>query len=193
MNRAGDRPRPSRGSRIFGRVTYAVAPLARFRAGRAVQNGFTAAHTALARRFGPARRIGDVPILLLTTKGRRSGRLRTVPVMYVPGEEPVLVASNGGSPSHPSWYLNLQAEPRAEIEIEGRREEVVARTVSGTDREPLWRQAVALYPAYANYQRRAERQLPVVVLRRCDQEGQPAGGAGAGAPSRAAISAAGSG
>jgi deazaflavin-dependent oxidoreductase (nitroreductase family) len=186
----------SRGSRAFGAVTYAVAPLARFRAGRAVQNAFTAAHAALARRFGLARRIGDVPILLLTTKGRRTGRLRTVPVMYVPGEEPVLVASNGGSPSHPSWYLNLQADPCAQIEIEGRRQEVVARTAGGAEREPLWRRAVALYPAYASYQRRAERQLPVVVLRRAEQEGQPAGAAGAagaGAPVRAAISAAGSG
>jgi deazaflavin-dependent oxidoreductase (nitroreductase family) len=156
--------RPSRGSRAFGAVTNAVAPLARFRAGRAVQHGFTAAHTAL-RRFGLAQRIGDVPILLLTTRGRRSGQLRTVPVMYVPGEEPVLVASNGGSPSHPSWYLNLAAEPRAQIEINDRREEVVARTVTGEEREPLWRQAVAIYPAYASYQRRADRQLPVVVLR----------------------------
>jgi F420H(2)-dependent quinone reductase len=158
----------SRGSRAFGAVTYAVAPLARFRAGRAVQNGFTAAHTALARRFGLARRIGDVPILLLTTRGRRSGQRRTVPVMYVPGAEPVLVASNGGSPSHPAWYLNLEAQPHAEIEIEGRRQEVVARTVSGEEREPLWRRAVALYPAYASYQRRADRQLPVVVLARPD-------------------------
>jgi F420H(2)-dependent quinone reductase len=165
MSRAGDRP-ASRGSRAFGTVTNAIAPLARFRAGRAAQLAFTAAHTALVSRFGLARRIGDVPILLLTTKGRRSGRLRTVPVMYVPGEQPVLVASNGGSPSHPSWYLNLAAEPHAEIEIEGRRERVVARTVTGEEREPLWRQAVALYPAYANYQRRADRQLPVVVLSR---------------------------
>jgi proline iminopeptidase len=147
-------------------VTYAVAPLARFRIGRAAQLGFTAAHTALVRRFGLARRIGDVPILLLTTVGRRSGQPRTVPVMYVPGEEPVLVASDGGSPSHPAWYLNLQAEPHAEIEIEGRRQAVVARTVTGEEREPLWQRAVALYSAYADYQRRTDRQLPVVVLSR---------------------------
>jgi deazaflavin-dependent oxidoreductase (nitroreductase family) len=110
-----------------------------------------------------------VPILLLTTKGRRSGQPRTVPVMYVPGEEPVLVASNGGSPSHPAWYLNLEAEPQAEIEIEGRRQKVVAQTVTGEEREPLWRQAVTTYPAYADYQRRADRQLPVVVLGRSGQ------------------------
>jgi deazaflavin-dependent oxidoreductase (nitroreductase family) len=165
MSRPGD-PRASWGSRAFGAVTYAAAPLARFRAGRAAQLGFTAAHTALVGRFGLARRIGDVPILLLTTKGRRSGQPRTVPVMYVPGEEPVLVASNGGGPPHPAWYLNLKAEPRAEIEIDGQRQEVIARTAAGEEREPLWRQAVALYSAYADYQRRADRQLPVVVLAR---------------------------
>jgi deazaflavin-dependent oxidoreductase (nitroreductase family) len=165
VSQAADRP-ASRGSRVFGTVTTAVAPLARYRAGRAEQNGITAAHTALVRRFGLARRIGNVPILLLTTTGRRSGRSRTVPVMYVPGEAPVLVASNGGSPSHPAWYLNLEAEPQAEIEIEGRRQEVAARTVTGEEREALWRQAVALYPAYGDYQRRADRQLPVVVLAR---------------------------
>jgi deazaflavin-dependent oxidoreductase (nitroreductase family) len=149
----------------FGTVTNAVAPLARFRAGRAVQLWFTAAHTAIYRRFGLAQRIGNTPVLLLTTTGRRSGQARTVPVMYVPGEEPVLVASNGGSPSHPAWYLNLLADPRALIEVEGERIEVVARTVTGTEREHLWRRAVEIYPAYANYQRRTERALPVVVLK----------------------------
>jgi len=151
-------------SRAFGAVTNAVAPLARFRAGRAVQLGFTAAHTALYRRFGLVQRIGETPVLLLTTTGRRSGKARTVPVMYVPGEEPVLVASNGGSPSHPAWYLNLLADPRALIELEGERTSVVARTVTGTERERLWRRAVEVYPAYADYQRRTERALPVVVL-----------------------------
>nr|MDQ3726467.1 nitroreductase family deazaflavin-dependent oxidoreductase [Actinomycetota bacterium] len=145
-------------------VTNAVAPLARFRAGRAMQNGFTAAHTAIYRRFGLARRIGDTSILLLTTTGRRSGQLRTVPVMYVPGEAPILVASNGGSPSHPAWYLNLLADPRASIDLDGERREVIARTVTGPEREPLWRRAVGIYPAYATYQRRTERELPVVVL-----------------------------
>jgi F420H(2)-dependent quinone reductase len=164
MTVAGGGRRPARATRAFGAVTKAVAPLARFRAGRAAQRGFTAAHTAIYRRFGLARRIGDTPILLLTTTGRRSGRPRTVPVMYVPGEEPVLVASDGGSPTHPAWYLNLSSDPRASVETEGQRAEVVARTVSGKEREPLWRRAVEIYPAYADYQRRTERELPVVVL-----------------------------
>jgi deazaflavin-dependent oxidoreductase (nitroreductase family) len=152
------------GSRAFGAVTGAVAPLTRFRWARAAQRGFTSAHAGLYKRFGIARRIGDAPILLLTTTGRKSGRSRTVPVMYVPGEEPVLVASNGGTPSHPAWYLNLLSDPRASIEIEGERTEVVARIVVGAERERLWREAVAIYPSYADYQRRTERELPVVVL-----------------------------
>lgn len=163
MTTAEDRSAP-RATRVFGAVTGAVAPLARFRAGRAVQRGFTSAHTAIYRRFGLARRIGETPILLLTTTGRKSGQPRTVPVMYVPGEEPVLVASNGGSPSHPAWYLNLLADPRAMVDIEGERREVVARTVTGEERDRLWPRTVAIYPAYASYQRRTDRELPVVVL-----------------------------
>jgi deazaflavin-dependent oxidoreductase (nitroreductase family) len=159
------------GSRTFGAVTAAVAPLARFRWARAAQRGFTSAHAGLYRRFGIARRIGDAPILLLTTTGRKSGQPRTVPVMYVPGEEPVLVASNGGTPSHPAWYLNLLSDPHASIEIEGERTEVVARTVTGNERERLWREAVAIYPSYADYQRRTERELPVVTLRARSRQG----------------------
>ena len=160
------RPAEPCASRIFGATTGAVAPLARFRAGRLAQHGFTAAHAALYRRFGLGRRIGNAPILLLTTTGRMSGQPRTVPLMYVPAEEPVLVASNGGSPTHPSWYLNLSSDPRASIEIGGRRTGAVARTVIGEERERLWKRAVEIYPAYAEYQRRSERELPVVVLGR---------------------------
>ena len=163
MRAAGDKAGP-RATRVFGAVTGAVAPLARFRAGRAVQRGFTSAHTAIYRRFGLAQRIGDTPVLLLTTTGRKSGRPRTVPVVYVPGEEPVLVASNGGGPSHPAWYLNLLTEPRASVDIAGERREVVARTATGEERDRLWARAVQIYPAYASYQRRTERKLPVVVL-----------------------------
>lgn len=160
-------------ARVFSATTDTLAPLARFRAGRLAQRGFTSAHAALYRRFGLARQIGDAPILLLTTTGRRSGRARTVPVMYVPGDTPVLVASNGGSPSHPSWYFNLLADPRARIEVEGERSEVVARTASGEERGRLWRRAVEIYPSYADYQRRTDRPLPVVVLSPARSEPAP--------------------
>ena len=151
-------------SRVFGSVTGTVAPLARFPAGRAAQRWFTAAHNALYRRLGVGLRIGNAPILLLTTTGRRSGEARTVPLMYVPAGEPVLVASNGGSPTHPAWYLNLLSEPQATIEVGEERRRVVARTVTGPERGPLWQRAVANYPAYERYQRRVQRELPVVVL-----------------------------
>lgn len=156
--------RPPFASRAFGAATAAVAPLARSRAARALQRWFTSAHAALYARLGLARRIGDAPILLLSTTGRRSGRRRTVPVMFVPGDRSVLVASNGGTPAHPSWYLNLLSDPRATAQIGGDRIDVVARTVAGAERERCWRQAVAIYPAYARYQRRTERELPVVIL-----------------------------
>jgi deazaflavin-dependent oxidoreductase (nitroreductase family) len=164
--RGRSRPPEPRASRVFGAATGAVAPLARFRAGHLAQNGFTSAHAALYKRFGLVRRIGNAPILLLTTTGRKSGQPRTVPLMYVPAEEPVLVASNGGNPAHPNWYLNLLDDARAWVEIGGRRTEAVARTVGGQERERLWERAVEIYPAYAEYQRRIERELPVVVLGR---------------------------
>lgn len=151
-------------SRLFGATTGAVAPLTRFRSARAVQRAFTAAHAGLYRRFGLIRRIGDAPILLLTTTGRRSGRQRTVPVMYVPGGDPVLVASNGGTKGHPSWFLNLREDPEVWIEIGGRRTAARARITNGEERARLWGEAVSIYPSYASYQRKTERELPVVVL-----------------------------
>jgi deazaflavin-dependent oxidoreductase (nitroreductase family) len=164
--RGRSRPAEPCASRVFGAATGAVAPLARYRVARLAQNGFTSAHAALYRRFGLARRIGNAPILLLTTTGRKSGQPRTVPLMYVPAEEPVLVASNGGNPAHPNWYLNLLDDARAWLEIGSRRTEVVARTADGQERERLWERAVEIYPAYAEYQRRTERELPIVVLGR---------------------------
>jgi F420H(2)-dependent quinone reductase len=164
------RPEP-RASRIFGAATGAAAPLARLHFGRWAQCGFTSAHAALYR-LGLAQQIGDAPILLLTTTGRKSGRPRTVPLMYVPAAAPVLVASNGGRRNHPSWYLNLMDDARASIEIGSRRTEVVARTVGGGERELLWERAVEIYPPYSEYQRRAERTLPVIVL----QPAPPAAG-----------------
>ena len=151
-------------TRAFGAATGAVAPFARFRAGRAAQNAITRGHTAVLRRFGLIQRIGSAPTLLLTTTGRRTRQTRTTPLMYVPSATPVLVASNGGSPTHPSWYLNLVADPHAFFEIDGERLAAVARTVEGAEREQLWERAVDVYPAYESYQRRTSRQLPVVVL-----------------------------
>ncbi len=106
------------------------------------------------------------PILLLTTRGRRTGQQRTWPLCYlVTGDELVLVASAGGAPRHPAWYLNLRADPRVSIQLEDRTRTMVARTAEGTERARLWERAVRRYPVCAAYQRRSGREIPVVILR----------------------------
>ena len=103
--------------------------------------------------------------LVLQTTGRRSGQPRKTPLSYTKdGDTYVVIASDGGSPRHPDWYLNLEADPAAEIEVGGRRLRVQAATVAGDERDRLWRQAVGSYGGYAGYQARTDRQIPVVRL-----------------------------
>jgi len=106
-----------------------------------------------------------VPILLLTTKGRRSGQPRTIAIIFTPhGDGWVIIASRGGSPTHPAWYLNLLDEPRAQVQVKGDVYEAVARTADSPEREQLWAEAVKTWPSYDIYQSRTSRQIPVVVL-----------------------------
>ena len=103
--------------------------------------------------------------LVLYTTGRRSGESRKTPLSYTTdGDAYVVIASDGGSPRHPDWYLNLQQDPRAEIDVGGRRHRVQATTVSGEERDRLWRRAVRSYAGYAGYQARTDREIPVVRL-----------------------------
>jgi F420H(2)-dependent quinone reductase len=103
--------------------------------------------------------------LVLHTTGRRSGEPRQTPLSYTKdGDAYVVIASDGGSPRQPDWYLNLEDHPEAEVEVGGRRRPVQAETVSGDERERLWRQAVQSYGGYAGYQARTEREIPVVRL-----------------------------
>jgi len=103
--------------------------------------------------------------LVLYTTGRRSGESRKTPLSYTTdGDAYVVIASDGGSPRHPDWYLNLQQDPRAEIDVGGRRHRVQATTVSGDERDRLWRRAVRSYAGYAGYQSRTDREIPVVRL-----------------------------
>ena len=107
-----------------------------------------------------------MPVLLLTTTGRRTGKERTLPVGYIrDGDAYVVVASNGGLPSHPAWYHNLTAQPRSSIEVGGSRVAVQAATADGAERERLWARIVERYPNFIKYQERVTRELPVVVLR----------------------------
>ena len=106
------------------------------------------------------------PILLLTTTGRRTGQPRTWPLTYLPeGERLIVIASNGGQPNHPAWYLNLRATPQVSVQLGDRVRTMVAQTAEGDERARLWSRVVEEYPAYAGYQRKTDRQIPVVVLR----------------------------
>ena len=106
-------------------------------------------------------------ILLLTTRGRRSGQERTTPLIHrVDGDRWVIVASKGGTPDNPSWYENLKAEPHASIEVKGETIPVIANTAEGEERERLWSLMAEVWPDYDGYQARTERRIPVVVLAR---------------------------
>lgn len=106
-----------------------------------------------------------VPTLLLTTTGRRSGEARTSALIFAAdGDEYVVIASMGGAPTHPQWYLNLQANPAAEVQVKGDHIAVTARTATGDERERLWSLAAQAWPNYDTYQTRTERVIPVVVL-----------------------------
>jgi len=107
------------------------------------------------------------PCLLLTTKGAKSGRSRTVALVYIAdGDNLVLIASKGGSLRDPSWYLNLMANPEAQVFVNGRNATYQASDAEGDERDRLWRKALEMYSGYEKYQRRAgDRKIPVVVLR----------------------------
>lgn len=129
-------------------------------------------HVALFRltRGRVGGRIGnDLPVLLLTTTGRKSGKARTTPLLYVEdGGRYVIVASVGGAPKHPAWYLNLQADPSATIEVGRRSLAVRAETAEEPEeRARLWQALTQMYPTYDAYQARTSRIIPVVALTPC--------------------------
>jgi deazaflavin-dependent oxidoreductase (nitroreductase family) len=104
-------------------------------------------------------------VLLLHTTGRRSGLERTTPLMYTSdGDDIVLVASNGGSRLHPTWYLNLSADPSVRVERKGPAEAWTARTATREEKERLWPGIVDAYKGYAAYERRTDRDIPLVIL-----------------------------
>jgi len=116
--------------------------------------------------FFGGRTIG-MPVLLLTTTGRRSRQPRTTPLTYLDHDDAFVVfASCLGEPKHPAWWLNLQATPAATVQIGGQRISVRAREAEGAERETLWSRVVAVAPDYDEYKRRTSRRIPVVVLDR---------------------------
>jgi deazaflavin-dependent oxidoreductase (nitroreductase family) len=106
-----------------------------------------------------------VPTLLLTTTGRRTGEPRTSALIFGRhGEDYLVVASMGGAPTHPQWYLNVTAHPQAEIQVQARHLPVVARTASEEEKPALWAVVTAVWPNYDVYQSRTQREIPVVIL-----------------------------
>jgi deazaflavin-dependent oxidoreductase (nitroreductase family) len=106
-----------------------------------------------------------VPTLLLTTTGRRTGQRRRTALIYGKRQSDyIVVASSGGAEHHPAWYLNLQADPTVEIQVMADIMQADAHTASADERPALWDQMVSLFGAYAQYQARTERTIPVVIL-----------------------------
>jgi len=106
-----------------------------------------------------------VPILLLTTKGRKSGADRVIPIIFAKvGEAYVIIGSKGGAPAHPSWYLNIQADPHVKVQVKADQFDAVARAAASPERERLWAEVMKVWPKYDIYQSRTTRQIPVVVL-----------------------------
>jgi deazaflavin-dependent oxidoreductase (nitroreductase family) len=128
-----------------------------------------AVHRALYRasngRIGA--RIWNLPVVLLSTTGRLTGKARTTPLCALPtGSDFVVIASFGGMDRPPAWWLNLETTPQATLQLGRDRFAVTARTTSGDERARLWAQVVERAPGYLGYARRTTREIPVVVLER---------------------------
>ena len=124
-------------------------------------------HTMLFRatRGRIGRRLVDNDMLLLSTRGRVTGKTHTVPLLFLrDGEDLVVIASWGGRDRHPEWYLNLVATPSAQAQINGRRIAVQAATATTGNRARLWPKVERAYDGYREYQSRTGREIPVVIL-----------------------------
>jgi deazaflavin-dependent oxidoreductase (nitroreductase family) len=107
----------------------------------------------------------NLPVIILTSRGAASGKLRKTPLMRVEQDgRYAVVASQGGAPTHPRWYYNLVADPHVELQDGTVKTDMMARQVSGDERASWWERAVAAYPDYADYQKRTDRVIPVFVV-----------------------------
>jgi deazaflavin-dependent oxidoreductase (nitroreductase family) len=137
-------------------------------------NALTRAHASVYRRSGGrvGRTFRGAPVLLLDHVGRKSGKRRTNPLLFLAdGDDLVIVASNGGAPRHPSWWLNLREHPDTTVQVYGEKRHVRARVAGPAERERLWPRLVEMYPDYAAYQRHTKREIPVVLLRSAERAG----------------------
>ncbi len=108
-----------------------------------------------------------VPTLALTTIGRRTGKPRRTMLIYgQDGDQYIVVASKGGAPRHPEWYLNLVANPEVELQVLAERFPARARTATAEERPALWKLMAGIWPDYDQYQKKTEREIPIVILER---------------------------
>lgn len=130
---------------------------------------FVGVHVAVYRATGG--KLGSTmaggKVLLLTTKGRKTGKQRTVPVMYFERDgRRYVIASFGGAPTHPAWYNNMQANPDVEVQVGGKRYRARPEVVSGEERATVWQQVVREMPQFDGYEKKAtgKREIPVIRL-----------------------------
>ena len=108
---------------------------------------------------------GTAPFMMLTTRGRKTGRERTTPVLYLrDGADLIVVASFGGNDMHPAWYLNLERCPEAEVIVNGERRRLLASQLSPEEKQLIWPRLVKMYPNFAVYQQRTRREIPLLQL-----------------------------
>jgi len=134
---------------------------------QASPHDWVADHVALYERTGGKEggEFNGIPCVILTTTGRKTGKTRKTPLVRVPhGDGYLVIASMGGQPQHPVWYLNLSADPNVRLQDGPEARDYTARLAGDDEHAELWDVAVAAYPDYADYQERCERQIPVVVL-----------------------------
>ncbi|GAB1515615.1 nitroreductase family deazaflavin-dependent oxidoreductase [Actinophytocola sp. KF-1] len=106
-----------------------------------------------------------LPVVILTTKGAKTGKIRKTPLMRVEHDgEYAVVASLGGAPKHPVWYHNVKSHPEVELQDGATKQDMVAREVTGEEKAKWWEIAVAAFPNYAEYQKKTDREIPVFVL-----------------------------
>jgi F420H(2)-dependent quinone reductase len=106
-----------------------------------------------------------LPVIVLTSLGAKSGKIRKTPLMRVEHDGAyAVVASQGGAPTHPVWYYNLAAHPKVELQDGPVRQDMTAREVTGAEKAQWWERAVAAFPDYADYQKKTDREIPVFVV-----------------------------
>ncbi|MEV4358011.1 nitroreductase family deazaflavin-dependent oxidoreductase [Nonomuraea sp. NPDC004186] len=120
---------------------------------------------------GTTLRDTGMPVILLTTLGAKSSKIRKTPLMRVEHEgRYAVVASQGGAPEHPVWYFNVKAHPQVELQDGPAKQDMKAREVTGAEKAEWWERAVAAYPPYTDYQKKTDREIPVFVLEPLDND-----------------------